>query len=124
MPIPLPPKARAKAARKRDAITTIDWLGLWALSLGFCAIVLAGIADFMEGDYIGAAFILMGAAAIIACSFAWAQNQTSRPSAQAKTNMARNQEGKARYQQNPTIFTGPASNRIRSAVFRPAADIS
>ena len=66
MPIPPPPKARAKAAHKREPITTIDWLGLWALSLGFCAIVLAGIADIMGDDNIGAVFILIGAAAIIA----------------------------------------------------------
>ena len=66
MPIPSPRKARAQAARKHKTIAPIDWLGLWALSLGFCAIVLAGIADFMGVDKIGAAFILVGAAAIIA----------------------------------------------------------
>ena len=60
MPIPPPRKARAQAARKHKTIATIDWLGLWALSLGFCAIVLAGIADFMGEDKIGAAFILVG----------------------------------------------------------------
>ena len=67
MPISLPPKARAKAvpARKREAIKAIDWLGLWALSIGFCAIILAGIADFMGGDNIGAALILLGAAGIM-----------------------------------------------------------
>ena len=68
MPILLPPRPRAKAvrARKREAIAAIDWLGLWALSLGVCAVVLAGIADFVGGDNIGAAFILIAAAAIIA----------------------------------------------------------
>jgi len=68
MPIHLPPKARVKAvpARRQAAINSIDWLGLWALSLGFCAIVLAGIAYFTIGDNIGASSILMGAAAIIA----------------------------------------------------------
>jgi hypothetical protein len=65
MPILLQPRPRAKAvrARKREAI---HWLGLWALSLGVCAVVLAGIADFVGGDNIGAAFILIAAAAIIA----------------------------------------------------------
>jgi hypothetical protein len=53
-------------ARKGDTIATIDWLGLWGLSLGFCAIVLAGIADFVGHDNIGAAFILIGTAGIIA----------------------------------------------------------
>ena len=68
MPIQLRPKARAQTAhpRKRDTIATIDWLGLWGLSLGFCAVVLAGIADFVGHDNIGAAFILVGTAGIIA----------------------------------------------------------
>ena len=68
MPIHLPPKARAKAApaRRQAAIDSIDWLGLWALSLGFCAIILAGIANFIIGDNVGASSILAGAAAIIA----------------------------------------------------------
>ncbi len=68
MPIQLRPKARAQAVRppKRDAIATVDWLALWGLSLGFCAIVLAGIADFVGHDNLGAAFILVGTAGIIA----------------------------------------------------------
>jgi hypothetical protein len=36
MPIPLRPKARADVVRMRKRETeAIDWLGLWALSLGF-----------------------------------------------------------------------------------------
>jgi hypothetical protein len=68
MPIKLPQKARAKAlpARKQPTIHSVDWLGLWALSLGFCAIVLAGIAYFTNGDNTGASGILVGAAGIIA----------------------------------------------------------
>jgi Flp pilus assembly protein TadB len=68
MPIHLPHKARAKAApaRTQAAAHAIDWLGLWALSVAFCAIVLAGIAYFMIGDNTGASCILVGAAAIIA----------------------------------------------------------
>jgi hypothetical protein len=68
MPIQLRPKARAETVRprKREAIATIDWLGLWGLSLGFCAVVLAGIADFVGHDNTGAAFILVGTAGIIA----------------------------------------------------------
>jgi hypothetical protein len=53
-------------ARRQAAIDSIDWLGLWALSLGFCAIVLAGIACFRIGDNIGASGTLLGAGAIIA----------------------------------------------------------
>lgn len=67
MPIPQRPKARTDVVRtqKRETIKAIDWLGVWALSLGFCAIVLAGIAYFPGGDNIGASFILIGAAGII-----------------------------------------------------------
>ena len=84
MPILLPPKqtaSRAKAvrARKRETVPTIDWLGLWAISLGLCAVALAGIAGLMGDDNIGAAFILIGAAAIIAlivCADGEADEQT------------------------------------------------
>jgi hypothetical protein len=84
MPILLPPKqtaSRAKAvrARKRETVPTIDWLGLWAISLGLCALVLAGIADVVGDDNIGAAFILIGTAAIIAvivCADGEADEQT------------------------------------------------
>ncbi|HEX3339434.1 MAG TPA: hypothetical protein VHT68_09695 [Pseudolabrys sp.] len=72
MPILLPPKqtgvgrAKAARARKRETFPAIDWLGLWAISLGLCAVVLACIADVMGDDNIGAAFILIGTAAVIA----------------------------------------------------------
>ena len=68
MPIQLRPKARAETVRprKHETIEAIDWLGLWGVSLGFCAIVLAGIADIMGHDNVGATFILVGAAGIIA----------------------------------------------------------
>ena len=72
MPILLPPKqtgigrAKAARARKRETFLAIDWLGLWVISLGMCALVLACIADVMGDDNIGAAFILIGTAAVIA----------------------------------------------------------
>ena len=65
MPIRPPQKSRIKA----KAVATdesIDWLALWALSLGACAIGLSAIAYFTIGDKIGAAFILAATAAIIA----------------------------------------------------------
>jgi hypothetical protein len=67
MPIRLPPRSRTEVVRtrKHQAIQSIDWLGIWALSIGFCAIVLAAIAYFMGGDNIGASIILSGAAGII-----------------------------------------------------------
>lgn len=82
MPILPPPKQSAVGrvrARKPETVPAIDWLGLWAISLGLCAVVLAGIADVMGDDNIGAAFILVGAAAIIAlivCANGEADEQT------------------------------------------------
>ncbi|HET9715136.1 MAG TPA: hypothetical protein VFP60_03025 [Pseudolabrys sp.] len=63
----LPRKTRADILRHtREAAEAADWLGIWALSLGFCAINLAAIAYFAAKDSVGASFILVGAAAIIA----------------------------------------------------------
>ena len=71
------PKPPAPASVKRSP--RFDWLGLWAISLGLCALVLAGIADVVGDDNIGAAFILIGAAAVIAlivCADGEADEQT------------------------------------------------
>lgn len=81
MPTRLPDKPRAKTIRasdirpdvthRRDArvsstIETFDWLALWALSIGFSAIVMAAMAFFSADDPIGASSILLGAAIVIA----------------------------------------------------------
>lgn len=66
VPIKLPLKPRAKIARAEDDHRPIDWLALWAISLGVCAVVLAGTALFVALDQIGATFILVGTAALIA----------------------------------------------------------
>ena len=65
MPIRPPQKTqiKAKAIARHELI---DWLALWALSLGACAIGLSAIAYFTIGDKIGAALILGTTAAIIA----------------------------------------------------------
>jgi hypothetical protein len=52
--------------RKLDAIETIDWLAIWAMSIAFSAIVMAGLVYFTERDVDGAAAILTGAAIIVA----------------------------------------------------------
>lgn len=77
----LPKKPRAKAIRANDpqsgetrprrpreasAIETIDWLALWALSIGFSAVVLAALVFYGGHDSTGASMILSGAAVIIA----------------------------------------------------------
>lgn len=55
-----------KTSRGKHAIKTIDWLALWALSIGFCAAFMAGIVVYNDHDTTGAAAILAGAAGIIA----------------------------------------------------------
>jgi hypothetical protein len=71
MPNKLSIKPRAKAilanksVQASDSSRPIDWLGLWAISLGICAMELAATAYFAAGDKIGAAFILVGAAMLI-----------------------------------------------------------
>ncbi len=67
-----PEEPRAKAIRAHERVPTrhqpetVDWLGLWAISLGIAAIVLAWVAYHTIGDTIGASFILAGAAALVA----------------------------------------------------------
>lgn len=61
----LPLKPRAKAICARDSVESINWLALWAISLGVCAVVLAATAFFVAVDQIGAVFILVGTAALI-----------------------------------------------------------
>ena len=68
--LPIKPRAKAieapKSARAREKDIAIDWFALWAISLGTAAVVLASIAFFTIGDKVGDAFILGGAAALIA----------------------------------------------------------
>ena len=72
MPNKLPKKPRAKAIRPHEGVPTrqqsetIDWLGLWAISLGIAAIVLAWVAYHTIGDTAGASLILASAATLIA----------------------------------------------------------
>ena len=63
MPIP-----RTKQPSRKVAIAApaFDWLPLWAMSLGFAAVMIATIAYFAAADQTGAAFVLLGAAGLIA----------------------------------------------------------
>ncbi len=63
MPNQRPLKPRAKAIDQAE--TSVDWLALWAISLGVCAMVLSGTAFFVAFDKTGAVFILVGTAAMI-----------------------------------------------------------
>jgi hypothetical protein len=89
MPIQVPERRpRAKALRANDVppeaqherrhvpqhpLDTIDWLAIWVLSLGFCASVMAGLVYFDARDSTGAAFILTGAAIIMAVALWFTQ---------------------------------------------------
>ena len=65
MPIRLPDKHRSEA-KTIERIDSIDWLTLWAMSVGVSAIIMASVVDFVAEDRLGAALILIGAAAIMA----------------------------------------------------------
>jgi hypothetical protein len=64
MPTHTPRKPQAKA-RAADPTEHIDWLALWAISLGICAVILAAIAYFTVGDKLGAATIMASVAGLI-----------------------------------------------------------
>ncbi len=59
-------RRQPKATEKHDAIDTVDWLALWALSLAVSAMFIAALVYFGEGDATGAAAVLAGTAGIIA----------------------------------------------------------
>jgi hypothetical protein len=64
MPTSLPGKTRASPrvlATKRPP----DWLGLWAVSMGVAAVVMASLAYFTLGDSTGAAFVLLSTMMLI-----------------------------------------------------------
>ena len=60
-PLKIPAKTKAKAANP-----AFDGLGAWSLSMGFSAVAMAAIAYFTAGDKTGAAFVLVGAALVVA----------------------------------------------------------
>jgi hypothetical protein len=59
--------------RERQFVETIDWLALWALSIGFSAVFLAGLAFYTARDSFGASMILFGAATIIALALRFSE---------------------------------------------------
>ena len=63
-----PPKVRTdyQRAKRMPAAHPTEWAGLWSLSLGVVAIVMAAIIYFAARDAVGASFILGGTAAFVA----------------------------------------------------------
>ena len=62
MPFPLSAKA---AILSRPERWSIDWIGIWALSLGAIALSLAALIYFADCDPLAAAFVLIAFAAIL-----------------------------------------------------------
>jgi hypothetical protein len=65
MPIRLPEDRRAKT-KTLKCIEALDWLTVWSISVGVCAMFLAGMVYLAEADHVGAAFILISGAIVMA----------------------------------------------------------
>ena len=68
MPTLLPEKIRSQNRRvgHLPAAELSEWVGLWSVSLGFAALLIAAIVYFCGRDSIGASFVLIGTAAMVA----------------------------------------------------------
>jgi hypothetical protein len=64
MPTRTPGKPQVKA-RTIAHTDGSDWLALWAVSLGLCAVLLAAMAYFTVGDKFGASTIMASVAGLI-----------------------------------------------------------
>jgi hypothetical protein len=64
-----PQKVRAdnnRRAKRLPAAESTEWVGLWSLSLGLVAMLMAAIVYFAGRDAVGASFILFGTAIFVA----------------------------------------------------------
>jgi hypothetical protein len=68
MPTLLPEKPRVRAIEKT---ASGDKLAVWAIALGFCAIVIAAIVFDTGGSRFITGYILLAAAAIVAVMLCW-----------------------------------------------------
>jgi len=75
MQVPLPKEPRNRGYAES---APADWIGLWALSVGVAASLIAGIIYFGAGDQTGAAWVLFGAAAVIAVALYCVPQPTQR----------------------------------------------
>jgi hypothetical protein len=68
VPILQPQKIQAdnRRAKRLPAAESTEWVGLWSVSLGFAALMVASIVYFAGRDSVGASFILFGTAAMVA----------------------------------------------------------
>jgi hypothetical protein len=75
MPVPLPKEPRSRGFA---GSAPADWLGLWALSVGAAATLIAAFVYFGVGEQTGAAWVLFGAAAVIAVALYCSPQSTRR----------------------------------------------
>ena len=68
VPILQPQKIRTnnRQAKRLPATESTEWAGIWSLSLGLAAVAIASVVYFARRDGVGASFIFLGTAAIIA----------------------------------------------------------
>ena len=66
MPTLLPGRLpKVKPEQAAPSARTIDWLSVWALSIGLAAVLVAAIVYFIGNDSLDASFVLFGAAALV-----------------------------------------------------------
>ena len=68
MPRLQPQKIRSdnRRADRVPATEFSEWVGLWSLSLGLAALLIASIVYFAGCDSVGASFVLVGTAVMVA----------------------------------------------------------
>jgi hypothetical protein len=68
VPTLLPQKIRSEKRRIKHvpAAESTEWAGLWSVSLALAALLIASIVYFAGHDKVGAAFVLIGTAIMIA----------------------------------------------------------
>ena len=68
MPRLQPQKIRSdnRRADRVPATELTEWVGLWSLSLGLAALLIASIVYFGGRDSVGASFVLVGTAVMVA----------------------------------------------------------
>ena len=59
-------KSNNRGADRMPATDSAEWVGLWSLSLGLAALLIASIVYFGGRDSVGASFVLVGTAVMVA----------------------------------------------------------
>ena len=68
MPTLLPEKPRVRAIEKT---ATADKFAVWAIAVGFCAVIVAAMVNDVTGNKFVASYVLLAAASIAAVILCW-----------------------------------------------------